>query len=125
MPATAISDVSTASLTLQNTTPDPQTFEFRIPQGSDMTLSPHVGNLPAGATMRVLLRYCPRAETDPPCPGAEPGQPWSPQAGLQPSLDSTAAAAAEEAAEDAEPSSSGVSQACPTAKLFRAAVDVG
>lgn len=83
---TAISDVSAASLVLQNTTLDIQIFEFQIPEGSDLTLSPHVDSLPAGATVRVLLRYCPRADTDPPCPGAEPGHPWSPQHVEQPSV---------------------------------------
>lgn len=78
LPATAITDVSTASLVLQNGTSQAQTFEFGIPGQSDLTLSPHVGSLPAGASMRVLLRYCPRADRDPPCPGAQPGVPWSP-----------------------------------------------
>lgn len=98
LPATAIGDVSMASLQLQNTTSDSQTFEFSIPEGSDLTLSPQVGSLPAGGAMRVLLRYCPRAETEPPCPaGAEPGQ-------LQPTA-SNVVAAEEDAGKLASPSS--------------------
>ena len=93
LPATAIGDVSMASLQLQNTTSDSQTFEFSIPEGSDLSLSPHVGSLPAGGAMRVLLRYCPKAETEPPCPaGAEPGQPVLAADQLQPTAGSVVAA---------------------------------
>ena len=93
LPATAIGDVSTASLLLQNTTSESQTFEFSIPEGSDLTLSPHVGSLPAGGALRVLLRYCPRAETNPPCPaGALTGQTVEDANQLQPRASSLEAA---------------------------------
>lgn len=72
LPATAIHDVSTASIILQNTTAEPQTFEFGVPSGSDLTLSPHVDTLPGGNSLCVLMRYNPKPETAPAVPGAEP-----------------------------------------------------
>lgn len=60
LPATAIHDVSTTSVTLQNTTAEPQTFEFSVPQGSHLTLSPHVATIPAEGSLCVALRYSPR-----------------------------------------------------------------
>ncbi|DBA95272.1 TPA: Cilia- and flagella-associated protein 74 [Trebouxia sp. C0006] len=68
LPATAIHDTATASVILRNTTPDPQTFEFSIPQGSDMTLSPHVDTIQGGGSLRVMLRYCPQPSTAPAVP---------------------------------------------------------
>ena len=68
LPATAIHDVSTTSITLQNTTAEPQTFEFSVPQGSDLTLSPHVATIPAEGSLCVALRYSPRS-----APAAEAG----------------------------------------------------
>ena len=70
MPATVIHDISTASIVLHNTTEDPQTFEFSVPQGSDLTLSPHVDTIPGGGTLRVMLRYCPQPNTGPAVPDA-------------------------------------------------------
>ena len=68
LPATAIHDVSTTSITLQNTTAEPQTFEFSVPQGSDLTLSPHVAIIPAEGSLCVALRYSPWS-----APAAEAG----------------------------------------------------
>ena len=68
LPATAIHDITTASVILQNTTPDTQTFEFSVPQGSDMTLSPHVDTIQGGGSLRVMLRYCPQPSTAPAVP---------------------------------------------------------
>ncbi|DBA68488.1 TPA: Cilia- and flagella-associated protein 74 [Trebouxia sp. C0005] len=68
LPATAIQDICTASVILRNTTPDPQTFEFIVPQGSDMTLSPHVDTIQGGGSLRVMLRYCPQPSTAPAVP---------------------------------------------------------
>ena len=68
LPATAIHDIFTASVILRNTTPDPQTFEFSVPQGSDMTLSPHVDTIQGGGSLRVMLRYCPQPSTAPAVP---------------------------------------------------------
>ncbi|DBA92223.1 hypothetical protein WJX77_001787 [Trebouxia sp. C0004] len=68
LPATAIHDIATASVILRNTTPDPQTFEFSVPQGSDMTLSPHVDTIQGGGSLRVMLRYCPQPSTAPAVP---------------------------------------------------------
>ena len=68
LPATAIHDISTANMTLQNTTAVPQTFEFGMPPGSDLTLSPHVGTVPGGQSLCVLLRYHPQPNTAPAVP---------------------------------------------------------
>lgn len=78
LPATAIHDVATASVILQNTTPDPQTFEFSIPQGSDLTLSPHVDTIQGKGSLRVMLRYCPQPSTAPAVPAESDLQPAEP-----------------------------------------------
>ena len=65
LPATALHDVSTTSITLRNTTAEPQTFEFTIPPGSDLTLSPHVATIPAEGSLCVALRYSPRPDATP------------------------------------------------------------
>lgn len=71
LPATAIHDVSSTSITLQNTTAHPQTFEFTIPKCSDLTLSPHVATIMPQERLRVLLRYCPQPGTLPAAPEEE------------------------------------------------------
>lgn len=68
LPATALHDVSSASIILQNTTAEAQTFEFSLPKGSDLTLSPHVATIEAEGSMNILLRYCPQPSTLPPAP---------------------------------------------------------
>ena len=78
LPATAIHDIATASVILRNTTPEPQTFEFSIPQGSDMTLSPHVDTIKGGGSLRVMLRYCPQPSTAPAVPAESELQPAEP-----------------------------------------------
>jgi len=78
LPATAIHDIATASVILRNTTSDPQTFEFSIPQGSDMTLSPHVDTIKGGGSLRVMLRYCPQSSTAPAVPAESELQPAEP-----------------------------------------------
>lgn len=60
LPATALHDVSTSSITLHNTTAEPQTFEFSVPPSSDLTLSPHVATIPAQGSLCVALRYSPQ-----------------------------------------------------------------
>ena len=96
LPATAIHDIAAASITLRNTTADPQTFEFSIPQGSDLTLSPHVDTIQAGGTLCVMLRYCPQPSTAPAAPEEPTLQPAAAAAagGAAVSGDSNAAIAA-------------------------------
>lgn len=77
--------MSTTSITLQNTTAEAQTFEFSVPQGSDLTLSPHVATIPAQGSLCVALRYSPR-----------PALPS--EAGLQSAASTSGAEAASEAA---------------------------
>ena len=97
LPATAVHDVSTTSITLQNTTADAQTFEFSVPQGSDLTLSPHVATIPAEGSLCVALRYSPR-----PAPTSE--------ASLQSTASTPGAeAASQSAASDVEEQGSKVS----------------
>lgn len=100
LPATAIHDVATAPVTLCNTTADPQTFEFSIPQGSDLTLSPHVGTIQAGATLCVMLRHCPQPGTAPAVPEESVGQPAAAPGGVAGSGNSNAAIAAADDAEE-------------------------
>jgi len=80
LPATAIHDIATASVILRNTTPEPQIFEFSIPQGSDLTLSPHVDTIQGGGSLRVMLRYCPQPSTSPAVPAESDLHPTEPSA---------------------------------------------
>ena len=92
LPATALHDVATSTVTLRNTTAEPQTFEFSVPAGSDLSLSPHVATLKAEGTLSVMLRYCPQPQT----------LPAAPEAGLQTAASSAAAGSAAETASHEE-----------------------
>lgn len=102
LPATAVHDVATAPVILRNTTADPQTFEFSIPQGSDLTLSPHVGTIQAGATLCVMLRHCPQPSTAPAAPEESIRQ-QAAAAGVAGSSNSNTAIAAADDGEEIDP----------------------
>ncbi|GIL93003.1 hypothetical protein Vretifemale_20446 [Volvox reticuliferus] len=76
MPATAVGDTNTVSVVLINRTDAPQAYEFAVPPRSDLIFSPHVGEVPPQARLRVQIDYCPR----PPEEGEEPGAPPPPAA---------------------------------------------
>lgn len=71
MPATAVGDCSAVSVVLINRSQQAQAFEFGIPEASDLTFSPHVGEVPAGGRLRVQVDYRPR----PPEEGEEAPEP--------------------------------------------------
>ncbi|GIL67303.1 hypothetical protein Vafri_20688, partial [Volvox africanus] len=77
MPATVVGDTNTVSVVLINCTDAPQAYEFAVPPRSDLIFSPHVGEVPPQARLRVQIDYCPR----PPEEGEEPGAPPPPTDG--------------------------------------------
>ena len=53
-----------------------QAFEFGVPPGSDLTFSPHVGELAAQSTTRIQIDYTPSPDKKPePEPEPEPPPP--------------------------------------------------
>jgi hypothetical protein len=62
LPATAIDDVSSCSVVLHNRSKEEQEFEFGVPGGSYIAVTPRVGRVPAKGSIRVQVEFSPPAE---------------------------------------------------------------
>ena len=62
MPATAVRDRATTSISLYNRSEQAQAFEFAVPAGSDLQLSPQVGLLPPQGGLSILVLFTPQPD---------------------------------------------------------------
>eukprot|EP00983_Pelagomonas_calceolata_P128734 1161540-Pelagomonas_calceolata.AAC.14 len=54
-PATPVNDETSVSVVLYNTSGSPQAFEFGVPPDSGLKFHPHVGEVPAGSSLRIQV----------------------------------------------------------------------
>ena len=65
LPPTAEGDTSEGDVTLHNPTSVAQSFELRAPEGSRLKLSPAVGSLAPGQSLRLLVEFTAPVNPDP------------------------------------------------------------
>ncbi|MEW5303719.1 MAG: hypothetical protein WDW36_006383 [Sanguina aurantia] len=63
-PATPLNDTSTVSVNLVNSTDHSQAYEFDVPLGAGLLISPHVGEVPPRSALRVQIDFTPRPGDD-------------------------------------------------------------
>ncbi|KAF5843497.1 hypothetical protein DUNSADRAFT_14413 [Dunaliella salina] len=83
-PATPVNDETSVSVVLYNTSGTPQAFEFGVPPDSGLKFHPHVGEVPAGGSLRIQIDYAPLPDEEPEEESEEEEQKLPPQPPAKP-----------------------------------------